>query len=488
MTCEIAVVREAPELTPRHVRRSMPGRLGVLRRSVDDRGTAMLLTMSVMVLVTTLAGVGTTLAVGDMRGAGQAQQAGSALDAAEAGVAQAVAYIRANGTRTLACNLTTCTTAVWSSANPVIAEVKGGGRWSASIRPVWIGNGRDGARYVVHSVGTALGSAERVVEVEVGVRPIDLPMGIFGRTINLGGTVDLAQISIFTTGCVYKRDKVTANYAAGLDAAYQVPIGVHSSQIITESQGSGQYCADTNKPIHGVGGSQPCNSAYPFDQDRLGGALTAGTPATAACAQAASAPPYQPRDFDLDGMIDVNGSFLRDDRALMAAFGLKRPALTDTEIDQLKTIAQGQGTYYTSPTGWAVPNGAVNPHAVLFFDLGASETVDLKPLDGSLWSRPRITDAASPLCADASLLVVVRGGNARLNGSTSLAASIYLSGAAPGGHLFKANGTADHIGMLYADTIDMTGNLGVSLDACYVANPPPGLSEVTPGAYRELDR
>lgn len=58
----------------------------------------------------------------------------------------------------------------------------------------------------------------------------------------------------------------------------------------------------------------------------------------------------------------------------------------------------------------------------------------------------------------------------------------------PGGQLFKANGTADHIGMLYADTIDMIGNLDVSLDACYVANPPPALSDVTAGTYRELDR
>ncbi len=82
----------------------------------------------------------------------------------------------------------------------------------------------------------------------------------------------------------------------------------------------------------------------------------------------------------------------------------------------------------------------------------------------------------------------MKGGNARLNGNTQLAASLYLSGAGPGGQIFKANGTADHIGMLYADTLDMTGNLNVSLDACFVANPPPSLFDVNPGTYRELDR
>ncbi len=460
-----------------------------------DRGTAMLMTMSVMMLVTTLAGVGATMAVRDMRGAGEAQQAGRALDAAEAGVAQAVAYIRANGTRRVVCNLTTCPTNPWSPSNPVSAEVRGGGRWTATIKPVLINNGDDGDRYVVRSTGVAGGPAERTIEVEVTVAPVDLPKGIFGRTVNLGGTVDLHQISIFSTGCVYKRDKVEAHFESGLDAAYGVPVGVHSSQIITESQGSGQYCANTNKPIHGglnlLGASlKPCNSKYPYDQDRLGGALTglsALLDPLGLCGVAAGQTPYQPRDLDLDGKLDVNGSFLRDDEALFRTFNIKRPALTDSELEQLKTMAQAQGTYYTSTT-WTVPDGSVNPHTVLFFDLNANQTVDLKPLDGSLWSRGRITDANSPMCLDASLLIVVQGGNARLNGNTQLAASLYLSGAAPGGQLFKANGTADHIGMLYADTIDMTGTFSASLDACYVANPPPSLFDVNPGTYRELDR
>jgi hypothetical protein len=449
------------------------------RAKVDDRGTAMLLTMSVMVLITTLAGAGTTLAIRDMRGAGEAQQAGTALDAAEAGIAQAVAYLQSSGTRKIDCNLTTCTANPWSRANPVGADVPGGARWNASITPIWFGSAPEGARYVVHSVGTARGFAERVLEVEVGVQPVDLPMGIFGRTINAGGNVSLQQISVFTTGCVYKRDKLAMNQAAGPDAAYGVPIGVHSSQIITESQGSGQYCADTNKPIHG---SSPCHDRYPFDQDRLGG------PLSDVCAAVAASGPYQARDFDGDGELDVNGSFLRDDRALFATFGLQRPALTDAELDRLKTLAQAQGSYFTSATNWAVPNGAVNPHAIVFFDVSPNDTVDLKPFDGSWWSRSRITDAASPQCPDASLLIVVRGGNARLNGNLSLAASVYLAGTAPGGQLMKANGTADHIGMLYADTVDLAGNLNVSLDACYVANPAPALAAVVPGAYRELDR
>jgi type II secretory pathway pseudopilin PulG len=339
----------------------------------------MILAIGVIVLITALASVGTALSTRDLHGASQAQQAGSALDAAEAGLAQAVSYIRNSGTRKLACYPATCTTNPWNPTNPVSADLKGGGRWTAWIKPESIGNGDDGDRYLIHSTGTAGGPAERTIETEVTVAPIDLPRGIFGRTINLGGTVDLEQISIFTTGCVYKRDKVTSHYSAGLDAAYNVPIGVHSSQIITESQGSGQYCSDTNKPIHGglnlAGLSlKPCNSAYPYDQDRFGGSLTdlpilGGLLSLVPCAGASALSAYAPRDINLDGKLDVNGSFIRDDASLFRTFGITRPALTDAQIEQLKITAQAQGNYYTSTTGWSVPDGTANPHAVLFFDL-----------------------------------------------------------------------------------------------------------------------
>lgn len=473
----------------------MPHSAAARLRVATDRGSAMMLALAMMVMVTTLAGIGTTLAVRDMRGAGQAQQAGSALDAAEAGVAQAVSYIRSYGTRKLSCYPASCNANPFNPTAPVTRDLKGGGRWTAYVTPVSVGNGDDGDRYLVHSTGTAGGPAERVIEVEVTVTPIDLPKGVFGRTINLVGTVDLRQISMFSTGCVYKRDHLASHPEAGIDLAYNAPAAVHSSQIITESEGSGQYCSNTSKPIHSglnlAGVSlKPCNSAYPYDQDRFGGSLTTlplvgGLLALAACSAVGTNPAYLARDFDLDGSLDVNGSFLKDDRALFKTFGIKRPALTDSEIEQLRTTAQAQGTYYNSPSGWSVPT---EPHSVLFFDLTSSQTVNLDPLDGSLWSRARLSSALDPLCIDASLLVVVQGGNAKLNSNTQLAASIYLAGAAPGGQVSKANGTANHIGMIYGDTLDLTGNFNVSLDPCYIANPPPALFDVNPGTYRELDR
>lgn len=450
----------------------------------------MILTLLVMALVVALGATATSVSIGNLRGSTAANQAGTALDAAEAGVAQATTYIRTYGTRTLRCNLTTCTSNPWSPTNPIAADVGGSGRWEAWIAPIGAVSAADGGRYLIHSTGTAGGPAQRIIETEVEVSPIDLPKAVFGRTINLGGTVDIRQISVFSTGCVYKRDKITAiNASTEVDLAYGVPPGVHSSQVITESQGSGQFCPGTNKPIHnGLLGTgitlSPCNTDYPYDQDRFGGKFDGILGLPLVCNLLTGNSAYQPKDFNGDGNADVTGSFIRDDAALFKNFGIKRPALTDSELEQLRMTAQAQGNYYTSTSGWTVPTA---PHSVLFFDLNGGK-VDLNPLGSSpLFARARL-DATSPLCLDASLLVVIAGGDARLNSNTQLAASIYLSASAPYGKVEKANGTANHVGMIYGDTLDLTGNFQVSLDSCYIENPPPSLFSVTPGTYRELDR
>lgn len=460
-----------------------------------DRGSGMIMTIMIVALVTALGATATALAVGNLHGSTSAQQAGTALDAAEAGIAQATTHIRTYGVRKIRCNTTDCTTNQWSSGNPVSANVAGGGRWEAYIQPIApVGTPSEPGKFLIHSTGTAGGPAQRILETEVTVSAIDLPKAIFGRTIGLGGTVDISRISMFSTGCIFNRAHLNISNAVGLDAAYGVPSAAHSSQIITESNGSGQYCPTTNKPIHKglVSSLLPdltsllaCNSSYPYDQDRFGGSLTSGALASllAPCSGAASNSAYQRHDYDLDGSAEVNGSFIKDDRALFKSFGIKRPALTDAEIEQLRVTAQAQGNYYNS-TSYTTPT---DPHSVLFFDLNGG-TVDLAQLSTSIFSRVAtdLTDLLS--CPDRSLLVVIVGGDAKMDSNMNLASSIYLASSAPYGVLHKANGTVNQIGMLYADSLDFVGNLNVRLDLCYIENPSPFLFSVTPGAYRELDR
>jgi hypothetical protein len=427
----------------------------------DDRGAAMIMTMLVLVLLVAMSVTATMLAIGNLRGAGSAQRAGAALDAAEAGVAQAVSFIRAKGTRTLRCPTPApaCTNP-WNPGYPVTATVASGGRWEAIT-------------FLVRSTGTAAGFAQRILEVEVDVASVGLPPTIFARTVNLGGTVTGDQISIVSTGCVYRRDKIS--FTGALDPTFGIPPAVHSSQVITASQGSGQHCPNTAKPIHSAG--SPCHATYRYDQDRFGGPLL-GT----ACQEALAYPIYQETHPDGTPRTGVRGSYVAGDGALAEAFGVKQPALSDAVLEQLRTAAQEQGNYYTT-TSYTLPTEA---HSVLFFDLAGGQ-VDLRPLGSSIFARGPL-QAGDPSCLDRSLMIVIVGGDAKLNSNAQIAASIYLASGAPYGRVSKAAGTASHIGLIYGDTLDLTGTFSAALDSCYTANPPPALFEVTPGGYRELDR
>ncbi len=89
-----------------------------------------------------------------------------------------------------------------------------------------------------------------------------------------------------------------------------------------------------------------------------------------------------------------------------------------------------------------------------------------------------------------AVVVVIVGGDARLNGNHDMGANLGLTSGAPYGYVFKANGNADMIGTIYADQIDLTGTVDISLDDCFVQNLSPSLVDTTLTLtnYREIDR
>lgn len=464
-------------------RNAMPGRRA---GEPHDRGSAMVITLMVLALVTALSTTVTVVTIDNLQGSRRAQAAGAALGAADAGVAQAMSYLRNNGVRDLKCEAddaptSTACQAAWGSGNPTTVTLPG---MSGQVYEAWIEAVRpfptnDPGLYRIHSLGTAAGPASREVVTEVSVTNSDVPQGIFARTISGGGSASVTRESVFSTGCVYDRSKI-AMVKGQLDVAHGIPIGVHSSQIITESNGSGQYCPTTKKPIHSA--AKPCNTDYPYDHDILGGAL--GT----SCEGAATAYPkyYGSRDLDGDGSIDVKGSYIRDEAALMELFNLKKPALSQSQMDQLKALASVQGNYWTSDTGWTSPDEA---NAVMYFDLGATDpggTVDLNDIVG--FGRAPNLSATSPSCTTRSLVIVIDGGNAKLNSNQKLVASLFLTSGAPHGQVIKANGTSNYIGTVYADSVNLIGNTDLSLDECFMDNQSPALMDFTLGNYRELDR
>lgn len=456
---------------------------------VRDEGSALIITLMVLALLTALSTTVAVVTINNLQSSLRVQRAGVALNAAEAGVAQAVSYLRSSGVRGLACWPSCGAANPWGdSANPTVVALPGGSdaRYAVHIQPVTALTPTVPGLYRIHSRGTAGTLATRDISVDVAVSTTTVPKGIVARTVSGGGSASVQRASILSTGCVYNRSKI--QFSGTLDAAYGIPPAVHSSQIITDSNGSGQYCPTTKKPIHDptkTGPAKDCATAFPHDQDRLGG----GDLGTGACGSVKSTYPSfygQRTDLDVPTDVDADGSYLQDDAALLALFGIRTPVLTQAQLDQLRTIAKSQGNYHRTaspPAGgvWAPDES----HAVLFFDLAQNNpggVVDLDSIDGF----GRLPEPAT--CPDKSLIVVIEGGNARLNANRQLVASVFLTSSAPYGQLLKANGTADFIGSIYADSVDLTGNVDVSMDSCFVNNLSPALLSLSTSNYVERDR
>lgn len=427
-----------------------------------DRGAALVITLMVMALVAVLTTTVLTATVTNLGSTRRAQDSARALDAADAGITQAIAYLRSTGSRGV-------------RTTPIVGEVVGSPAqdYSVTIAALPASDARD-RRYRITSAGTAgRGRREVQVDVTLTLRELGLPLGIFARSVQGAGTPDLDSISIFTTGCVWNRTKI--DFLGSLDAAYAIPPAVHSSKVITDGNGSGTSCSPTDgKRIHKTAADRCRAPGDPlrWDQDSLGGA----------CAALAAAHPayYQAQDLDADAAADVDGTYLQDDAALLELFGLDDDPLPVDKLEELRAVARSQGSYFTTRT-YTVPNPAVTPDAVMFFDLATSDpggVVDLKDL-GSTWAQDG--------CRQRSLLIVIDGGNVRLNGNGEVAASIVLTSRTYG-EVDKGNGTPDFVGTMFANTVNLAGTIDISLNECFIDNLSPSLYSVVVDDYRELDR
>ncbi|WP_296604300.1 hypothetical protein [Nocardioides sp.] len=454
-------------------------------RRISDEGSALIITMMVMVLLTALATTAAALTINNLQSSWRAQQAGSALNAADAGISQALTYLRSNGVRSLACS-PTCTTNSWgSSTNPTTETLPGaaGESYRAWIKPLAAFPANDPGRYRIFSTGTATGAAAaRTVSVDVTITKADLPRGIFARTISGGGSASVRHESVFSSGCVSNRKQIAMD-PDDIDLAYGIPVGVHSARYITEKNNADEYCTVDNKAIHRT---NACNPTYPNDQDLLGGPLGTG------CGGLATKYPgfYGAVDVDGDGGLDVNGSWIKDEQSLLRLFKLKNPPLSQAQIDQLRATAKAQKNHWTSASGWTVPT---QDNAVMFFDLTglsdhADHTIDLNPLDASRFDPATWTGPGGCPVVPTSLVIVVEAGNVKFNANLGLSASMFLTGRTPYGQVLRANGTADFLGTIYADSVNLVGNVDFSLSQCFLDNLSPSLLDVRVDSYLEDDR
>lgn len=456
-------------------------------RANGDRGSAIILTMVVLAVLTGLGMTVFALSTDNLGNARRDRQASSALANSEAGVAQAVAYIKNRGIGKLACAPNCNAANPWGessldgdafpSMQVTLANRETYSVWIETIQPM---TPTAAGLYRVRSIGNSgTGPGARTVEVDLQVAPFEFPLAVFADSVQAGGTGAITTESLFSTGCIFKRDKI--NFA-GIDPVYGIPAAAHSSQYITDSQATGSSCsASDTKNIHKPTGSTPkyCNPAYPYDQDRQGGPLTGTT-----CLGAGGAYPQTSRISDADD--------------LEAQYGFNLDGLTPGQIDQLRTSAQEQGFYFTNtntiPAVLQSDTAAMAyPNPVVFYEFAPSvsnggRTVDLNDLSDVVYGRATPLAATDAGCHSRNVIVVVINGDVRLNSNQTLVASVFAMGPNPYGNVQKANGTSQLIGTLYARSIDLTGTADIDLDGCFLANLPGQLLNVEPSAFREVDR
>lgn len=453
-----------------------------------DDGSALIMTILVMAVLTGLGLTVFTLSTDNLGNSRRDRQATSALANSEAGVAQAIAYLKNRGTGQLLCAPNCGAANAWGE-EPGFAETVDDGHpshqvtmasgetysvWIDTVQPVNAATGAAGL-YTVHSVGNSgTGPGSRTVEVDVEVAPFEFPLAVFADSVQAGGTGSIQTESLFSTGCIFKRGQITF---VGNDPVYGIPAAAHSSQYITDSQANGSACAaDDNKNIHKPSGStpQPCNMTYRYDQDRQGGPL-----ASTSCLGAGGAYPQTSLITDLG-----------------AQYGFQLEGLTAEQLDQLRTAAQEQGFYFTSSTD--IPavlqdntTSLQHPNPVVFYDLKGSAVggeVDLKHLSDTTYARPTPLLASSPSCHSRSVIVVVVNGDVRLNSNQTLVGSVFAMGPSPYGEVGKANGVSRLIGTMYARSLDLTGTSDINLDDCFLQNIPGQLMNVKATTFREVDR
>jgi uncharacterized protein (UPF0333 family) len=433
----------------------------------DDRGVAMITALLVAAVLTALGVTVTQVALTNFQNAGRDRVASGALGAAEAGVTRAMAYINKNNTNVLSCS-PTCAANPWgNSASPQTVTFSDGRSakvWIQVIQPYTPPSYKVGT-YRVHSVGkSGLDAGQRTLDVTVEVKPLAFPLGIFTHDkINNGGNGSVTSESVLSDSCIDNRNHISFS---GIDAYYGTPAAASSTRYITEA--NLQFCdnslanvkANDAKAIHRT---STCSATYPYDRDAtpLGGTFPVGS----SCGTAPNQP-WTSSEFTL-GMLQGD------------PYNYVPRGLTDAQYALLKSRAQANGTYYTTPSPPSWPSASSTPNPVLYFKLTAAQEVNIQ---GDLNSYGWTSD---PSCSQQhpAVVIVVEGGSLHINSSATISGAIFV----PDGTM-TYNGGAQLIGTVFTKQLKMTGNSNVSLNSCYTKSTPGGILDIRPTRFREVDR
>lgn len=478
-----------------------------------DAGVGIVTVVFVMAVVSGLSLTAAKLTINNLSNTSRDRQALAALATSEAGVSQAISYLRGGNLGSLTC----VEPAPGAAPGP---SCQGGAEsWTSALNPkqirldgsagaclsqldcskIWIGTVKPYAAdcaerratpprpctgiYRIHTTGfSGNGPSARRLAVDVEAAPFPFPIGVFTEALSGSGNVGIHRMSVFSNGCIKNRQRDDASGSGFsfewdsarsrpvLDAVYDQPATAHTTDLTTTSN---TVCGDKGggARIHKPG-SPACNSTFPYDQTGLGGPLAVGDGCYGGYART-------------DGSVYPTTSYFG--AAELATYGYRPRGLTDAQYDALRAQAQAQGTYNISTGGVGsvltslAASGIASP--VLYWDNG-SVALNLSTIPDA-YKRAINNDSTS--CGTRSLTIVVSGPGNNFkysSGNTSpyIVASIFV----PDGTLTGSSGS-NTIGTVFAKAIDLSGNPDFYMDQCFAANPPGATLDVEVVNWREDD-
>lgn len=471
-----------------------------------DDGAALITVIGIVAVITVLAVTAATLSINNLRNATRDKQSNSALATSEAGVAEAIEFIRSGrvGLASLNCMEPapgqapsgTCLTNTlrWAnSSNPMQVRVDGGSGdclATETCYKVWIGAVerydpplRTYGVYRIHSRGEfGGGPAARNVVVEIKVEPYPFPVGVFANTLLGNGAVAIRNESLFTTQCIAQRGADTPDgdgggglrfNLSGVDLHYDRPPGAHTTDETWTSTACGGG-GPSNRPIHQTA---DCDPQRPYDRSKHGGPLVLGD----GCRRMWTSPATG-RTFDYP----QTSAFSLDD---LAAAGYRPRGLSDAVYDVLEARARSAGTYWEGATApasvWSNLAALGGAQAVLY--VKSSAEVRINPPDiASAYFR---TVQQTSTCPPSNLVIVVEGGGLSFgtaggmtSGDKKLVAALFV----PDGK-YISNGNLPIIGSIFAKEMTVSGTSDFQLDQCFVDNPPSSIIDVKAQRFFEDD-
>jgi Tfp pilus assembly protein PilX len=466
----------------------------------DDRGAAII---TVLLLLTVLSGVASTLVLltnNNLQSASRDRQAIGALATADGGVAQALEYLRMNGAGSVTCTEASAKLLITAPASvpatdPCRTNPAG---WTSPVTPTQVNTSSGGTctagatcytvhltaierynppavkvgTYRIHSRGVfGGGPATRAVSVDVKVKPMTLPIGVFGKELDGNGGTVLYDVSLFTTDCVSPRWDGSGNgtrFTGGLDPFWDEPAAANSVATIS----TGTNCAASGN-IHKDGVVCPSSSELHYDRDSEGGALPVGSP----CGS------YYNAAGELKTRTTTK--FTYDD---LRTYGYRPGGLTDRQYEALRIRASSQNLLNVTPDGMkigldaAVAAGINNP--VVYIDnLAATANFSFKEshVPAAFHREP------GGACHNRAVLIVVRNAGMIYQSGNSSSSWRSMSLLVPEGS-YRGNGGYNVLGTLFANNISLGGNEQFRLDDCYVDNMPGALLDLDVVSFREDDR